>query len=302
MFGPAVPVSRPVFIVGVGRSGSTVFHQLLARHPRTAWLSRLSERLPGQVWPHRALMRALDLGPLTSWATRYADPSEAYAWWDARFSGFSRPCRDLVAADLSASVAERLRTGLAQVVSPHRPRLLVKITGWSRIGFLKALYPDARFIHVLRDGRPVASSFLAMPWWQGWQGPAQWQWGDLTAEQRAEWERHDRSFLALAGIQWKILMDAFELARQQLSPTDFLEIRYEALCEAPIETFRSAAAFADLPWLPAFERSLRATPLRSGNERWRREFSSDQQAILEGVLRAHLVRYGYLTGAGPAAA
>lgn len=293
MSAASVPVRRPVFIVGVGRSGSTVFHQMMARHPRTAWLSRLSEKLPTRVWPNQLLLRALDFGGFTRWATRSADPSEAYAWWDHRFPGFSRPCRDLVASDLTGQVRDRLQADLARIVSRRRPHLLVKITGWSRIGYLKALFPDARFIHVVRDGRPVASSFLSMPWWQGWRGPAHWQWGELTADQRAEWERHDHSFLALAGIQWKLLMDALDRSRSLLPAADFLEVRYEALCADPMACFREAAAFADLEWTPGFERALLATPLRSGNDRWRREFPADQQAILEQVLRAHLIRYGY---------
>ena len=51
--------------------------------------------------------------------------------------------------------------------------------------------------------------------------------------------------------------------------------------------------FAELDWVPEFERTIRAASLRSENDKWRRDFTSDQQAILESVLRSHLVRYGY---------
>jgi len=51
--------------------------------------------------------------------------------------------------------------------------------------------------------------------------------------------------------------------------------------------------FAELDWVPAFERTIRGAELRSENEKWRRDFTPNQQAILESVLRSHLVRYGY---------
>jgi hypothetical protein len=286
-------VSRPIFIIGVGRSGSSIFHQIFSHHHQVAWLSRVSERYPDLSWPNQLLMRAIDYPSLAGWATRYADPAEAYRWWDQRYPGFSRPCRDLVADDLTLQAKDRLRRGFSEVITPRRTRLLVKVTGWPRIGFLRALYPDALFIHVIRDARPVASSFLNVPWWLGWQGPSSWLWGELSPARQAEWDHHQRSFIALAGIQWKILMDALETARAPLLPASYHEIRYEALCADPVGSYQNAVQFAGLEWKPRFERVIRATPLKSENEKWRRDFTTAQQATLETVLRDYLTRYGY---------
>ena len=286
-------VSRPIFIIGVGRSGSSIFHQILSHHPGVAWLSRLSEEYPDRSWPNRLLMSAINYPSLTGWATRYADPAEAYRWWDHRYPGFSRPCRDLGAEDLTLQAKDRLHRGFSEVITSRRPRLLVKVTGWPRIGFLRALYPDALFIHVMRDGRPVASSFLNVPWWLGWQGPSSWLWGELSPAHQAEWDRHNRSFVALAGLQWKILMDALEAARAPLTPAIYREIRYEALCADPIGSFQAAVQFAGLDWVPRFERVIQTTPLKSENDKWRRDFTTEQQATLEAVLSDYLVRYNY---------
>jgi hypothetical protein len=146
----------------------------------------------------------------------------------------------------------------------------------------------------MRDGRPVASSFLQVDWWLGWRGPTSWLWGELAPQDRSDWETHDRSFVALAGIQWRILMDALERAREPLDESNYLNIRYEELCADPVRVFQQATAFCGLDWSPAFERAIRETPLRSENEKWRRDFSPDQQRTLEAVLRTHLQRYGYL--------
>jgi hypothetical protein len=286
-------IERPLFIIGVGRSGSSIFHQMFSRHPQVAWLSSLAEDYPERIRLNRLLMTALDF-PLTSSAvTRFFDPGECYPFWDRLYGGFGTPCRDLVSEDVTVRAAERIRNALASTLTARRRRLLIKITGWPRIGFLKEIFPDARFIHVLRDGRPVASSLLNVDFWWGWRGPANWRWGPLTPSQEEEWDRHARSFVALAGIQWKILMDALEAARGRVSPDAFHEIRYEELCADPVRVFRAAVDFAGLEWSDGFERTVRSTPLSSENEKWRRDFSPAQQRTLEDVLGPHLDRYGY---------
>ncbi len=58
-------VSRPIFIIGVGRSGSSIFHQIFSHHPQVAWLSRLSEQYPDLAWPNRLLMSAINYPALT---------------------------------------------------------------------------------------------------------------------------------------------------------------------------------------------------------------------------------------------
>jgi hypothetical protein len=62
---------------------------------------------------------------------------------------------------------------------------------------------------------------LNVDFWSGWRGPQNWRWGELTAKQRQEWERFDRSFVALAGIELKILSKALEQAKQDVKDDNF---------------------------------------------------------------------------------
>jgi len=283
----------PLFIIGVGRSGSSVFHRLLCRHPHVVWLSRVLETWPNAVRTNRTVMRALDTPLVRHGLSRMIDPGECYDFWEQLVPGFTSPCRDLVASDVQNDARARVRRALGYVPTKRRPQLVAKVTGWPRLGFLREIFPDARFIHVLRDGRPVAASFLKVDWWRGWRGPSGWLFGDLTPEQSTEWQRHDRSFVALAGIQWKILMDAMDAARQAAPESCLMEIRYEEFCRDPVLFFRRVTEFAELSWVPSFERAIRATTLRSENDKWRCDFTPAQQEILESVLRSHLERYGY---------
>lgn len=286
-------LERPIVIVSAGRSGSTVFFDLLAHHPRVAWLSRLCNRFPERQGWNRAVLRALDLRPIAPLVRRAAYPGEVYRFWRHHARGFNMPFRDLRADDLTASQRRHLRSTLAGMTTPHRRRLLLKLTGWPRVGYMDALLPDALFVHVLRDGRAVANSFLQQPWWGGWGGPQNWRFGELTEEARRVWERHDRSFVALAGLQWNLLMDAFEDAARSLPPERWLEIRYEDLCADPVAAYRSATRFADLEWVPSFERAVRRARLSSANDRWREDLTPRQRTTLEAVVGQRLARHGY---------
>ena len=39
-------IDRPIFIIGVGRSGTTILYNLLSIHPELCWFSRYSDMLP----------------------------------------------------------------------------------------------------------------------------------------------------------------------------------------------------------------------------------------------------------------
>lgn len=286
-------ITRPIIIVGTGRCGSTVFHRLLARHPRTMWLSGLSDRFPTRTGWNRAAVSAMHRPLVRRLLGGRVQPSEAYLFWDYHAYGFSAPCRDLVRADVTARVRKQVRAALESQLTPGHDRLLLKITGWPRIGYLKEIFDDARFVHIVRDGRAVASSLLHVDFWRGWQGPQGWRAGLLSPEDQAAWEGYDRSFTALAGLEWRIQMRAIEAARRALGADQFLEIRYEDFCREPWETCRRVLQFADLPESPGFERAVRAEPIRDMSNRWRGDLTQAQQELLDDLLREDLPRYGY---------
>lgn len=286
-------IEQPIFVVGAGRSGSSLFHQMFTEHPKVAWMSALCDRYPDRLSRHRALLRAMDAPVFGTLLKRHWESAECYVFWDRGFRGFSQPCRDLRADDATPRVKAKIRKMVTGLVTPGRPRLLVKVTGWPRVAFLQAVFPDARFIHVYRDGRAVANSLLQVDFWRGWQGPEQWRWGSLGDDLRREWEAHDRSFVALAGIQWKILMRAAEAARRAVPAGNFMDVRYEEFAKHPVETFRRVADFCKLDWDAGFERALSRYAVESANYKWKQDLDDGQQAVLLSVLGEELRHHGY---------
>jgi len=301
-------VRQPVFVTGVGRSGTTIIHRMLCEHPNVAWLSGLCGRYPGKTQWNGWLMRAVDY-PLVGAClkgmplTGIFQPWENYSFWEYYCKGFATSFRDLVGADVTEKSKRVLRRALGDVLTAKRSQLVIKITGWPRIGLLHEIFEDAKFIHIVRDGRAVSHSRINRPWWDGWQGPWTWKRGPLSAAYMQEWERHGRSFVALAGIEWNICLDAMKEARRRLDDGSVLEIRYEDFCNDPVRVMQAIADFCNLSWTSGFEARLKSYTVRSENHKWQEELTAEQQSVLLDVTRVHLEMYGYLSeeeGTSPA--
>lgn len=290
--------SRFVFVLGTGRCGSTLVEEVLAKHPATGFVSNLEDNIPllsGQGRWNSSLYRRLPPSATRKGGLRYA-PSEAYGALAREVSPIlAEPFRDLLASDVTPWLEERFRAFFGDRARRQgKPVYLHKFTGWPRAGFIDRILPETRFIHVVRDGRAVANSWLQMPWWRGYQGPEHWQWGPLTAADQAEWEREGRSFPALAALLWRILMRAFDEAAAGIGPERWLEVRYEDVLAGPERAFGDMLRFAGLPSDLEFDRALAGFTFSAGRgEAFRCELAPADLESMGRILGPELDRHGY---------
>lgn len=307
---------RFLFMVGTGRCGSTILARVLASHPEVGFISevdwrlpRLSRLLPSNSAVFRGLGRSLELeelaapsrvqgtvGRAASALRTVAGPWEAYELLVEEVSPMiAFPVRDLVADDAAPWVRNRFRrffVGRAQ--AERKPLFLHKFTGWPRARFINAVFPTAKFIHVVRDGRAVANSLLQVAWWRGYRGPPEWSFGELRPDYAEEWAASNRSFAILAALEWKTLMDAFEVAEQEIPADRWLNVQYEEFVQSPRDVVTRILAFAGLPWTDAFERQFKTWKI--GVDRKSAYVTDLPSADVERMtqsLRNHLRRWGY---------
>ena len=270
----------PFFIVGSSRSGSTLLRLMLASHSRIA--------IPSETWYLSALVKGFpfdrpleenEIGEAISVMTNH------YTWPDMGLDAAEVRRR---AANLSGV---RLRD-LAEIVY----RRHMEVEGKSRWGdktpayieivpSLAAMFDDAKFIHLIRDGRDVAKSFQR----HGWHGP--WMHGYTR-----EWVR---------AIEWDMRLGKTPLNAR------ILRVLYEDLVLHPEATLRRICAFIDeefedrmLQWhgkadnaVPAREKHFHTRLGRDMNPsdvgRWKGEMTSREIFVAEALIGTQLSHFGY---------
>lgn len=152
---------------------------------------------------------------------------------------------------------------------------------------LERLFPTARFVHLIRDGRDAAVSFLGMP-----EGVATRTWA------------HPRTPAGFA-CQWRAEVEAARSLGRRVGDR-YLEVRYEALVTDPEAELRRVCELAELPWDAGMldyagtvdlsgkphQRSL-ARPPTPGLRDWRRELSEQDRLEFEAVAGDVLAALGY---------
>ena len=289
-------MTGPVFVLGTGRCGSTLVHEVLARHGDTGFMTNLDDLhlVASTAWQNE-LWRRLPAGVTRKGGTRFA-PSEGYRAL-AREVGpvLVEPMRDLVASDATPWLRERLTTFIDRRAERiGAPVFLHKLTGWPRSGLLDTCFGDAVFVEVVRDGRAVASSWLQMAWWRGHRGPSEWHFGPLAPEAEQEWLESGRSFPALAALGWRVLMEAYDEARALVPEVRWLRVRYEEVVADPREGFARVLDAVGLPWTREFESRLARYEFATGRtEAFRRDLGPTDLATVESVLGKQLAGLGY---------
>ena len=214
----------PLFLVGVPRSGTTLLYKLLCLHPDAAYISNWMRTAPAVP----ALALANRLTPCfadtrrTTWFG--ADRANAYvngepmAWRKQLFprpvegEPFYRSCGIAVpdsAGRPDMGRLQRLPGMLGAVCRYGGGRVFVSkyLANNHHIPALAELFPSARFVSIVRDGRAVACSLSRVHWWPDltvwWYGgtPGRWQ-----AEGRDPWElcaRHWVRELAVLEQGWR---------------------------------------------------------------------------------------------------
>ena len=106
-----------LFLISNGRSGSTLVHEVLSRHPDVGFLSNLEDRLalpPAAGRLNNALYRRIPPALTRKGRLRYA-PSEGYRALTREVSPMlARSSRDLLESDAMPWVAERFRHFFAE--------------------------------------------------------------------------------------------------------------------------------------------------------------------------------------------
>lgn len=292
-------VDRPIFLIGTGRCGTTVVFEALSLHEELAWFSNYNDRFPRTEAASLApriyqlpLLRRLPRGEKPQYLQGTArfnqflpKPSECYRKWEALCGRKFR--RDFLVAT-RATPGERsrvLHAVSAALRLQGKTRFAAKVTGPPRIEYLHSLFPDARFIHVIRQPAAVIGSWLKMDFWRN-RGYEQPRWDNgLPEGWERRWASYGRHPVALAAMQYRAIFDVCRSERRLLEPHQYLELAYEEFVSDPVEQMLKVEAFCGLQKSSRLLEHVSA-PGRyvDMNSKHQSLFSSEEQRMIQEIL------------------
>lgn len=270
----------PVFVVGCSRSGTTVTYETLAASPELLSFGfEIPEFWNGLWGPHH---NGWESEAATASHALPAHRDRARAWFYARL-------------------------GQGRVLDKTCINVM-------RISYLNALFPEAHFVFIQRDGRDVVSSMM-----DGWRhdghfgltqflGPSpcevaidEGRHGQWSFFLPPGWRHYNRAPLAeVCAYQWLTANRLALEARREVAPERWTHLRYEDLFARPVEMFAEVFERLGLP----FDADLRArcaslgerpTSIVKGKPRpskWRSQNPEAIERILP-LIRPMLEELGY---------
>jgi omega-hydroxy-beta-dihydromenaquinone-9 sulfotransferase len=281
--------TAPIFVVGCGRSGTTLVQDLLSHHPDLAWISKYTDRWP--MLPQLALLSRVKRLPPLRYRQAYLLPAprEGYRAWD-HCDARDPTDRDRPLTEADAGPVERARIRrLAALHTRYQgaTRFLNKNTRNSRrIRYLDAIFPDALFIHVLRDPRAVVASLLRVHFWPDMR--LWWQDG-MTPRQMTS---QGRPAAAIAAEHWRRSVERLLDDGRTLGPSRYFELRYETLVADPVGAMEDACDFAALRPSPVID-AARRTHVESRNDKYATQLTADDLRIVAQIVQPLAGRLGY---------
>lgn len=276
------------FVVGCPRSGTTLLARMIRAHseialvPEVRWLAQKYATREG-LTPDGKLTPAffaqlrnfgrfspipLDPGELAAIAAR-PEPLSYGEFMTVMFEAYGR---------------KRGKRLVGQKNADHAVPM--------DIDTLHTLWPEAKFVHLIRDGRDVCLSVM------------NWRVQEAVARLFSTWGDHRVSTIA-AWWEWQVRL--LREAGSRIGPAQYREIHYDRLIAQPEETCVEVCAFLGVPYDDAMLRFHEHPPEREakqawlpptpGRRNWRSEMAPQDVAAFEAVAGDLLEQLGHPRGA-----
>jgi len=236
-------VEKPIFILGTGRSGTTILGLLMSMHKEVGFLNE-----PKALWHS---------------VNRHEDLIGSYTMEDAHYFLDASDADDDQKKDIHKLFGAYLRSTFSQRVVDKYPELIF------RVPYVKALFPDAKFLFLVRNGWDTCGS---IKYWSerlgettdtethDWWGRDNRKW-NLLVEQvikqdsyyKDVWSVIDEivSHTDMAALEWISTMRQ-GMAVQEESPDSVFRVDYEKLVDDPEIVLSTVREFCEIEEDPIF--------------------------------------------------
>jgi LPS sulfotransferase NodH len=221
-------VSYPIFIIGCPRSGTTILGEFFANSKNCDYYNEIdiwNTYKPKNMEISHTMEKIISITRKNATVSMFFKGLRIATRDLCQFLKITRKDFDdkkgqrLDENDVTHKITDVARSFLSGKY------LVVKTTPNSlRIPFLRKMFPDAKFIHIVRDGRDVTCSLMNSPsniLWSYIKPPG---WKEIKKKYKA---------IQRCAWQWKTTIDIINSDRSQVPDNDFIEIKYEELIAEP---------------------------------------------------------------------
>jgi len=256
---PHGTVDRPIFIVGSPRSGTSVFSRYFGMHPELA------------NWSEGHCL----------FDPSYLKKTNEHRWTAEKMSWFMKRRLQSNVYWFTRMVGGRQGSSFGRFTN-KLPRNTL------RIPYLLEAFPDAQFIHIIRDGRAVVRSMIRVIERQhkenrvlgAFARPEGWQ----------EYFDHDR--YEAHARQWVGIEETVQADLEKIPDERIYRTRYEWFIK---DTRKIMKEICEQFELRSDEKAIKRWPehLENRNEKWPRECSAEEIETMRKWLTPMLIKYGY---------
>ena len=272
----------PFFIIGSGRSGNTLLRSILSGNSDIS-IPPESYRIPFAIKKFH-IFNNRDWEDIVSQVLKEFEDCKEFYTWEIDITDVQKSLEDI--ADSKRTLSNIIDELFCTYAEKHSPGS--KIWGDKTpmntlyLDWIGTVFPRSKFIHIIRDGRDVASSYLKM-------------------------ERYDT--ILEAANRWINSIESAQSFGSKIKE-NYMEIRYEELVTKPEEVIKYTCDFLDIDYDSKMldhtkqvkklgdtdkeHHSNLSKPISSDSVgKWRNNLSESDQESITKLLHKHLQRLGY---------
>jgi len=272
-------IDRPIFIIGIQRSGTTILNKFFTRHKDTAFFENFSSRYYRSPWKFKFIPILLKLQKL-KYGPKFRPKSNEGRVWRRFFTEIDYLDESKVTVEIKnyyySAIKTELRAFKGKRFANKNPADCL------RLRWINAMFPDAYYILIWRDPKAVVNSI-----YQKMQN--QWE-NDLITEYEHGYhgyvtvkEKFGKDVSKLEScinyynyLKIVLLKDLNKIKRP------IIELRYENFVKRPRDELKKLYEFTDLDWYDDLSKDIPETLELINNEKWKK-LSDKERHILENA-------------------
>jgi len=289
-------VLKPIFIIGVPRSGTTLLYRILCKHPDLAWfshdylkqwmtkqrqsyLNRYYTKLKNQ---NKKIPKSEE--SLFVFGTKQRKPLEGTSRIPIEAATFWQIFLDSSKNNISEDTKSKLLTIIYNAQKDQKKSRFVNKSPYlnKKIFLVHKIFPDAKFIYIIRDPRSVISSALVRFEKEGKfsidgvvENPSIYKKFDFK-------EKWAYAYKEITEIVYKFFTE---------NKNNMLTIQYEKLLEQPEETIKNLLEFCELE-IPENIKEI-IPSIRDTTDKWKNNLTVEDEQKIFKIIGESLRKMNY---------